>query len=835
MSEALLELIADVVDGVTPQWDEAIEASSTVRDRRLLGHLRTVAGVAEVHRSLCLDVPSVFSPHVPLSPTPEGPRGRWGHFELLECVGAGFYGEVFKAFDMKLHRLVAVKLLKGDRERSADDWHRALEEARALARVEHDHVVKVHSVQIFDGRPGLEMEYVDGPTFEQYVRESPGVDVSQVRAMGADVCGALAAVHRAKLLHCDIKPRNVMRAASGRLKLMDFGAGRFVTGNRASVVGTPLCASPEVLRGHAPTEASDIYGIGILLFYAVTGDYPVRAASIDELLALHTSGRRTRLADTRADLPKSLTEVIDKALEFEPSARFASADELVSALAAPPDRTSLSRARVSPRTVAPVLVLLLATVTLVSAAFAGRASMPRAHTRVAVLPFENRTNRPAWEVDASSDDVLNGLARLPGATVSPWSSVATYSTRPAMPTRDVARQLGVDWVVRGSVDRGTESELMMSLTLDDASGQQVWSRQYPTSAAGLATWPVDVLRSLPAQLGLQVAADARSRHDPLPDARAAWAKARYLMRQTGSANYREALDLLKQAVQFDPAYAVAHVALAQCAMALENAAGVSRGEAYQLARDALEQASRLDPDLPELHVNLGTLRFEYEWDWPAAGQEFRLALQLNPSDPIARVEYANYLAARGATNGAVEQARMAQDIDPWSPHRGDVGFMLYFAHRFDESVQMLEERIDEEPDQPLRRFTLARAYSAAGRYDDAVRELHRTIQLEGGVGHAPFADAELARVYGTRGAPEATKLLADLEASLDPIAEPNRVAHIAYIYLALGSRDRGFEYLRQAAIVRAKSLIWARVDPRLDGVRDDSRYKTLIRDLRLPE
>jgi serine/threonine-protein kinase len=319
---ALADLAASVADGDQVEWSAA-SARVAERDRRLVRHLKLVESISQVYRTIPADDIQEVSPD-------EAAVERWGTLLLLERIGEGMSGEVHRAWDSRLHRDVAVKLLHPV---WSGGHHRVLDEARRLARVRHEHVVQVYGAEEHDGRVGLWMELVRGESLDERVRARGPLKLPEAAQIGRQLCAALSAVHGVGLLHRDVKAQNVILEHTGRTVLMDFGTGeelRRSTGTNR-MVGTPLYLAPEIFKGQAATAQSDIYSAGVLLFYLVTGELPVAAASMQDLGRAHAAGTRRRLSEMRPELGTFAT-VVDRALDPVPARRFSSAREMETAL-----------------------------------------------------------------------------------------------------------------------------------------------------------------------------------------------------------------------------------------------------------------------------------------------------------------------------------------------------------------------------------------------------------------------------------------------------------------------------------------------------------------------
>lgn len=344
----LLGASTSISDGEVLDWAQLERTAPSERERRILRQLQIVSEIARWHASdvgndldagageRTIATAAIAAATSPVtSPMPE----RWGHLELRQRVGVGAFGEVYRAWDTTLQREVALKLMLEDGAlgRSGAAANAALEEARLMARVRHPNVVQVYGAERHDGRVGLWMEFVRGRTLDEQVRAHGTMGAREAALLGQELCRALTAVHRAGLVHRDVKARNVMREDGGRIVLMDFGTGwdrEPASGVKARLAGTPAFMAPEVLNGAPATPQSDLYSLGVLLHYVVTGQFPVEARSIAEMRQAHAEGRVSLLREARPDLPEPFLQVVEKALITDPGQRFGSSGQMERALGA---------------------------------------------------------------------------------------------------------------------------------------------------------------------------------------------------------------------------------------------------------------------------------------------------------------------------------------------------------------------------------------------------------------------------------------------------------------------------------------------------------------------
>jgi eukaryotic-like serine/threonine-protein kinase len=344
--DKLLESIGfDVSDGRDLDWSAFDGATGAKSDQEQIQNLRTLSKIAGYYRNLRLEDQATGRDAPQSAPgselfdksSSETSTRMWGHLAIAEAIGSGTYGDVYRARDTRLDRDVALKLIQTSGTEAIDtpDY---LREARLLAQVSHPNLVTIHGADIRDGRVGLWMEFVDGVTLHEQVCEKGTLSDREAALLGIDLCGALAAVHKQGLIHRDVKAHNVMREKGGRYVLMDFGSARSIAetepANRADVglTGTPMYMAPEVVRGAPADACSEIYSLGVLLYFSVTGDYPTSARDLSKLRQQHDRNEYQRLRDVRPDLPPEFISAIDKSLAPDPARRYASSGEMEEAL-----------------------------------------------------------------------------------------------------------------------------------------------------------------------------------------------------------------------------------------------------------------------------------------------------------------------------------------------------------------------------------------------------------------------------------------------------------------------------------------------------------------------
>ena len=846
-------LIESIADGGAIDWAAIEAAAADERQRRLIGHLRLVAGVAEVHRTTPAEEPA---PATGAMPTVDS-IPQWGHLLLLEKIGEGTFGEVYRARDPWLDREVALKLLKAPNSGSVPSA-RVLNEARTLARVRHPHVVTVHGADVHEGRVGLWMEFVRGRTLNTILAAQGPMSAGEAAIVGQELCRALGAVHAAGLVHGDVKAQNVIRESGGRFVLMDFGAGQFIDegqsdGKRAA--GTPLYLAPEVLQGSRVTVQSDIYALGVLLYLLVTGTYPVKASSTEELIAAHQRGQRRHLRDARPDLPDAFIAAVERALDPKPQRRYSTVGELLSGLtrvtaggisgrltAIRPAFRAPSRGWRPTRTIT-IVALGLALVAAAGWFLTRRASAPAAGfagevSTIAVLPFQNITGNSDEDYlgQAVSLELTARLGQIGAIKVVPWTFMRQFAS-PKVSFSDVGARTGADAVIEGAVEVGSQGAndparpVRVRVQLYQAStGDLLWTASFARDMGDFLALQADIARDVAARINVVLAARERigvSRARRVaPAAMELYLKARQSL-ESYADDFQTAIGLFERTIQIEPGFAEAHAGLAS-AFALQSAysGSVNSAEGFRRTIQASERALAVDPDLPEAWSARAFAKLALAWDWPGAASDFQKALELDRESPTVHGDYANYLTIVGRHSDAIRESLLAEARVSFSPlHSRKVAWAYYMARNYDAAIAQLHKVLALDSGYQPARTLLARAYVLKGQYADGVREMRAA---------ATGNEAMLAQVYATAGMhDEARRTLTDV---LAPSYQfPRRPYHIALVYAALGEADACFEWLERGFVQRDANMAHLAVDPVLDPVRSDPRLKNLLERMRLTD
>jgi len=834
---------ASIADGAQVDWVQA-DAQVGGRELRLVRHLRVIDSVAGVYRTL----PSLVEDEDAPSPHPDFPEGpRWGRLILLDRIGRGSSADVFRAWDAELQREVALKLLQ-DEGPSSKANALLLQEARRLARIRHPHVVHVYGAERHEEQIGLWMEFVRGRSLDDIVREEGAIDAAETAHIGIDLCSALSAVHGAGLLHRDVKAQNVIREDSGRLVLMDFGTGEEMTDRTPRLAGTPIYLAPEVLARRPASVQSDIYAIGVLLFYALTGAFPVVGESLDALAAAHKEGRYRTVRELQPRVPAGIARVVDRALAPDPRRRYASASAMEAALHQALDTLPGRRPALANQWWI-VLTMVAAIVGLVAAVVIPRhaaAKVPVGEpTSIAVLPlkFISGEAQAPYLADGLTDQLITTLGQVRSLKVTAATSVGTLRNTDK-PLAVIAQQLGVGSLVEGtvSVQPGAGSnpaDVRVNVRLIRAGSEvELWSSSFERPLGDLLTLESDIARAVARQVRAMLTPDERTRltqsHSTVPAADEAYLEGRALLGDYGVDRATKALDAFRTATRLDPQHAEAHAGAARAYIALGFDGVLTQPAARASALAEASRALALNDSLAEAHVALADLKFYYDWDWSGADQEYRTAIDFNPSLVYARTQYGRYLAAAGRVQESVASATHAIELDPLSADAAQtLGLVQYYARNYEGANTALTQALVQHPSHARTHFVLGRVYEAEGRYAEALTQTERAMALAGTAGAG--YQAQIIRLRALLGETEASRAafrtlqerLAQQGQGLDP-------EWAAYVHAALGDSDQALRDIERSIAERDPSILWVRVDPRFDVLRENPTFTALTSRLERP-
>jgi eukaryotic-like serine/threonine-protein kinase len=807
---------------------------------------RVLAMLAQPTGSKLMDRPPWEA--VPKSSAPLALGTQLGAYRIETILGEGGMGVVYRALDTKLNRSVAVKLLSDDLADAASR-RRFQREAQTASSLNHPHILTVHDAGEIDGRQYLVTEFVDGGTLRDWARAEKRA-WAQIVELLVGVADGLAAAHDAGILHRDIKPANILVAKNGYAKLADFGLAKLAAGGEGEItrtsteqatrpglaIGTVAYMSPEQAAGKALDARSDIFSFGVVLYELLAGQRPFPGMNDLELMQNIIHGTPQPLS---VEIPVALRGVVEKALEKDPAHRYQSMRDMVVDLRRLMRPSGETTARLAPARRTITWAFVAATVVLLIAGIVAWKFWPRAGSHqirsLAVLPLRNVSRDPDQQyfADGMTDALTTGLAQVGALSVIARTSTLRYE-RTQKTTPEIARELHVDAVVEGSVQRSGDRVRITAELVDGSNDHHLWAKSYERDARDALGLQNEVAQAIAGEIQVKLTPQEQARLSPPravnPEAQEAYLRGIY-WQQKGDGS--KSLQYLQQAVEKDSRYAAAWAALA-IAYGLVNDAGLmSAKEARPKERAAATRAVELDETSAEAHMALGGVVQYNDWNWTEGERELRRAIELNPNLALAHAPLAENLAARGKFDEALAEFRRALQIAPFDAI-SNYGMTegLLWARRYDQAIE--QGRKGEELFPHGFGGIIGRGYEQKGDSQHAIFELEELVKVAKDWPTRPALLADLAHAYAVFGnKQEASRLLAEMT-ELSKRRDLNPWG-FAIVYTGLGDKDRAFEWLDKAYDERSSELPWIKADPRMDPLRSDARYKELLLRMGLPE
>jgi serine/threonine protein kinase/tetratricopeptide (TPR) repeat protein len=787
--------------------------------------------------------------------------GELGDYELLEEVGRGGQGIVFRARQKSLNRTVAVKVIGLGQWATQANLKRFRLEAEAAASLDHPCIVPIYDVGERDGQCYFSMKFVEGGQLDEVVSRTP-IFIHRAAELIAKVARTVHYAHEHGILHRDIKPGNILLDAKGEPQLTDFGLARLVESESTvtrtlEVLGTPSYMSPEQAAGNNATltRATDVYGLGAVLYQLLTDHPPFAGGTTYETikLLLETEPRQPRLWNPKID--RDLSTICVKCLEKDTGRRYSSAlalaEDLERWLKHEPIRARrtgvLTRGRKWVRrnpTTAVLTALLVALVAAVSAIIWKSELASRSPiTGIAVLPFENASNEPNTDYlsEGISEALINSLSELQQLRVIARPTAFHYMRKDVDPRR-VGRELGVATVLTGKVRQMQDALSVQVDLVDTATGAQIWGAGYNRKIADLVAIKQAIAQEVTAKLQLKLSGEEQrrlvKRDSTNAEAYQFYLRGRYFWNKRTSDGLKIAIGYFSQAIGKDPAYGPAYAGLADAYAVLPNYSQTPGREVYPKAEAAALKALELDDELGEAHVSLANIRLWHKWG-NGAEAEFKRGLQLNPNYSTAHQWYSIYLSVTLRQTESIAEMEKAKELDPFSLIiNTEVGCPYLYAKQYDRAVESFRKAIEMDSDFPFAHFALAEACDRLGRYKEALDEHEKALAIARRVRAIDMTGNDAPRAWYALTGPLQNSYLAVVGPSYWPgrletarksyQAGTTSASEVAGIYSILGDRERAFFWLETAYRESDDFLVFLNIQPQFENLRSDPRFRELI-------
>ena len=734
-----------------------------------------------------------------------------GHYRIVEKIGEGGMGVVYRAHDERLDRDVAIKVIHEAVAQDADRLARFEHEAKAVAKLDHPNILAIHQLGTHEGSPFIVTELLDGESLRKRIPPG-GMAWQEAAEIGAAVAEGLAAAHRKNIVHRDLKPENIFITSDGRVKILDFGLARIVLpadeeaetatltpgGTVAgTVMGTVGYMSPEQAAGHPVDTRSDLFSLGTVLYEMLAGRRPFGDDSAAGTLAALLRDDPPPLAGVD---PK-VARLVERCLQKDVADRYQSAVELRSAIET----------------------------CLMPGADRERAS-------IAVLPFANMSGAKEddYLCEGLAEEIINVLTRIPGLRVIARTSSFAIG-RMELDVREIGARLDVGNILEGSVRRAGQRVRITAQLVTTSDGSHLWSERFDRELTDILALEDEIAEAIAERLRVELKQDDRGQRRPEinPEAHALFLEGRYYFAKGAPDAMAQAKECFERAIELDSTFALAFDSLAELYWYLGFFGGVPPREAFSQGMWHALRALELDDTLAETHALLGMLRKELDYNWPEVDRELNRARELNRESPLVRLRYAiSGLLPHGRIDEAASEVKAVLQNDPLSLLvRWWVSTMAYLGRRPARVIDEGRHMVALDPTHFLGHLVVGLGCIESSAPDEAVTALEKARELSGGV---PVTIGYLALAYGhAERRDEARKLLDETETMATKAYIPPSTLALGYV--GLDDWDAAFRWWDQAVEARDPLIVPIKTFPFFDPVRGDPRYRAILRRMNLSE
>lgn len=732
------------------------------------------------------------------------------HYRILEKIGEGGMGEVYKAEDTKLQRTVALKFLSPALTSDPEAKQSFINEAQAASALDHPNICTIFEIdETAEGQVFISMAYYQGETLKSKIERGPA-SLKEAIHLIRQIGEGLSKAHEKGIVHRDVKPANLMVTEDQVIKILDFGVAKFQFKTEFAspglIIGTPAYMSPEQAAGKPMDHRSDIWSLGVILFEMLTSSLPFEGNSDRSLMRAIVNDAPLSLSKFLSSLSANIQNIINKSLAKNPNERYQSIKEFLSDLDLV-EQNRLSKADTQ----------VFGT---------PQAAVPS----IAVLPFMDLSPGKDQEYfcDGLAEEIINDLSRLKVLRIVSRNSSFQFKGQ-NLNIAKIGQSLNVQKILEGSIRKGGNRIRIAVRLINVSDGFLVWADTYERELADIFEIQDDISRSVVENLKIQLAGasvkELAKHYTENVEAYSSYLRGRFYWNKRTAESLKTSIDYFQSAIKMDSKYALAHSGLADAYIVLGLYGRSSPSEVMPKALQAAEQALQIDELLPEAHISLACARAVYEWKWSEAENHFSRGLELKPEYAEAHHWYAiNFLTPLSRFEEAVQEIKRALDLEPSSlVIDATVGLIYYFARQTDAAIDHFHRALDMDPDFPVTNLFLGQAYVQKSRFNEAIDYFQRALKFYGDSNNALANYGYAAACAGKKDV--ARKVLKQL---LDAAKKRYVSSYdIASVYCGLGDTEKALSSLEKALEEHAFLLCYMNVDPLMDPLRNHERFQRI--------
>jgi serine/threonine protein kinase/tetratricopeptide (TPR) repeat protein len=729
-----------------------------------------------------------------------------GRYELIEEIGKGGMGRVYKVFDLETKEKIALKVLKPEIAVDRATIERFRNELKYARKIAHKNVCRMYDLGKESGHYYITMEFVSGEDLKSIIRMVGQLGVGKAVSITKQVCEGLIEAHRLGVVHRDLKPQNIMIDREGNVRIMDFGIARSLQTkgitDQGIIIGTPEYMSPEQVEGKEVDPRSDIYSLGVILYEMLTGRVPFEGDTPLSIALKQTIDVPPDPRRFNDQIPGDLSLIILKCMEKAPGRRYQSAELFLNEL----NKIEKEKHETA------------------------KTDQMKWGRSIAVLPFTDLS--PGKDQDyfceGITEELINALTKVENLKVASGSSAFQFKGK-GHDIHEIGEKLKVQTVLEGSVRKAGNRLRITAELINVADGYHIWSEKYDCEMKDIFAIQDEIALTIADKLKVRLLSEEREglvkRHTENIEAYNLYLKGRYFWSKRTQESFRRAIEFFEQAIAEDPSFGLAYSGLADTFNLFGFYSVLAGKEAFPKAKQAALKALEIDSSIAEAYTSLAFAQLYYDWDWEGARQNFKRAIEHGPGYATAHHWYAEYLVLVGRMEEAIAEGKQALEFDPFSLVINTLfGWPFHYSGRYDQAIERYHRTLELDPNFMTPHFFLGLTFVEKAMYEEAITEFNRAKVL---FGDSALMEAAIGHAYARWGKKaEVQKILAELE-------QISKQRHVPFYFLAaihadFGDRDQAFHWLEKCFEERDMWLAFLKVDPIWNNLRSDPRFVEIL-------